>query len=256
MKAWIRPLISIMAACVLAGSAWASTVVSLRANPVKIHPPENLYLDIVISGLQSGGTNVLLGAFDLTLTYDPGVLQLLLSGPSRLGTALGDATDPTQTIAGGDNSTPGVFRFFEISLLEASATNCTFCVEPYLEDLQGDSFLLATLAFYAPGTLGATSTTFGLAQGEVFGDAFGNAITDVAVQRHLTVVIPEPGALLLVATALLAAFRRFPPEVYESRKIKPSAEADAHMQALRVHQLQPVRRDREARIASNSVFQR
>lgn len=206
MKALIRSLVSMMAACVLACSAWASPVVSLRADPSNFHPSENVYLDIVISGLQSGGVNTLLGAFDLTLTYDPIALQLLPSGPSNFGAALGDASDPTQTIAGADNGTAGVLRLFEVSLLESSATNCTFCIAPYLEELQGDSFLLARLAFYVPGTTEATSTTFGLMQGSaLFSDAFGNAITDVALQDHLTVAIPEPGAMLLAVTALLAA---------------------------------------------------
>ncbi len=201
-----RLLASLLAAFAVATSASANPVLTLQAHPNRVHALENLYVDVVISGLQSGGTNTLLGAFDLTLTYDPAVLQLLLTGMTTLGGALGDPADPAQTIVGGDISTPGVFRFFEVSLLESSASTCTFCVGPYLEDLQGDSLLLATLAFYDPGTVSTSSTQLGLVQGAaVFADAFGNAMANVDVQNHLTITIPEPAIMLLVPPALLAA---------------------------------------------------
>ncbi|MFM8899396.1 MAG: hypothetical protein ACKOF9_05520 [Burkholderiales bacterium] len=98
---------------------------SLVPQSPHIHPQGNLLVDVVVSGLQSGGTNTLLGAFDLTVAYDPAVLQLLMIG-SSLGSGLGNAADTAQTFVTSDSSTAGIFRFLEVSLLEASGASCFF----------------------------------------------------------------------------------------------------------------------------------
>jgi len=203
MKLSTRLLLCLSIFCTLAGTASASLVLSLRPDRLAIGPQQNVTVDVVISGLQSGGVNSLLGAFDLTLQFDPDVLQLL-TVPSTLGTALGDPADPGQTLVGGDTSTPGLFRFFEVSFLEASLNSCVFCTGPYLENLQSDSFTLASLVFYAPGPYsGALFTTFMLVD-TLLSDAAGNEIDGVTI-RNAGVRIPEPDGWVLLATAAFAA---------------------------------------------------
>ena len=204
MKIILRLLLSAVIACAMTTPVFAGPVLSLQPHPGKLHPPENFTVDIVISGMQAGGPNMLLGAFDLTLTYSAAMLQL--TGASSLGTALGNPNDATQTITGVDASTPGFFRIYEVSLLEASNTSCIFCTGPYLDDLQGDSFTLATISFFAPGLAGSSYVTFGLDRGSaILGDAAGDPIAGVAFPADLIVPIPEPDEWLLLATAGFAA---------------------------------------------------
>lgn len=202
-----RTTLACLAACAglaLPLAASSAPVLSLVPSQGTVQPLSNLAINVMISGLQPpGGPNTLLGAFDLTLHYDPAVFAFLPIG-SSLGTGLGDPSDPLQTAVGGDNSLPGEFRFFVVSLLEASATACTFCVGPYLQDLQSDSFLLARLLFYAPDPqTTAQSANFLLLRPEVrLSDAAGNPISDFGLS-NTTVRIPEPPSAWLVAAALL-----------------------------------------------------
>ena len=112
-------LSSVLCFLILASTrATASPVLSVDASLVS----HDLRVDIDIEGLQSGGMNTLLGAFDLTLNFDPIVVNFL---PNSFvyGTRLGNPGDPLQTIVGdpvvspGDNGTANL-RFFEVSLLE------------------------------------------------------------------------------------------------------------------------------------------
>jgi hypothetical protein len=184
------------------GQASATPTLSLIPDFQKIHPPQNLLVDVVISGLQSGGTNTLLGAFDLTVQFDPNVLSLFTGAPSALGTGLGDPTDPSQTVIGANIPAPGTFNFFEVSLLEGSAATCIFCIGPYLEDLQGDTFSLATLAFFAPGGSSPAFTNI-LITDEILSDANGNAIENPTI-RNASVAVPEPSSILLLMGGLAA----------------------------------------------------
>jgi hypothetical protein len=193
----------LIAAVLTSGTVLATPTLSLIPQSPHIHPLENLFVDVVVSGLQSGGTHALLGAFDLTVTYDPGIVQLILP-TSNLGGGLGDPSDTSQTFISGDNSTPGIFRFLEVSLLEASASSCFFCTGPYLEELQGDSFTLARLMFYMPSTApGAESIAFMFPIGSAdLSDADGNQIANV-LTNNASVAIPEPSTVLLVLAALV-----------------------------------------------------
>jgi hypothetical protein len=200
----IRLLCSLSTSTLICGASIANPLISLVPEVAKIHPPQNLFVDVVISGLQSGDTNALLGAFDLTVLFDPNVVTLLTIG-STLGTGLGDPANPLETLVGGDASAPGRFEFFEVSLLEASPTTCTFCIGPYLQDLQSDSFTLASLLFYSPeAPAGTLFTNFILpADAVVLSDAAGNAITDFRI-ANASVNIPEPAGGVLIATAMFA----------------------------------------------------
>ena len=203
VKTLIAVLQIIFLITLLNGQAAATPTLSLIPNVPKIHPPQNLFVDIVISGLQSGATNTLLGAFDLTIQFNPNVLSLLTGAPSALGTGLGDPADPLQTVVGANIPAPGTFNFFEVSLLEGSASTCIFCSGPYLEDLQGDTFSLATLAFFAPGSSANPSFTNILITDAILGDANGDPISNPII-RNASVAVPEPSSFLLLMGGLVA----------------------------------------------------
>ena len=124
-----------------------------------------------------------------------------MSAGSSLGDALGDPNDPLQTAKGADAPNAGAFHFYEVSLLEASSTDCTFCLEPYLQDLQSDGFRLATLHFYAPSTSVSGSYTNITASDVMLSNANGNEISGVTV-NNARVVIPEPSTVLLFLIGL------------------------------------------------------
>jgi hypothetical protein len=207
----MRQLLALFGTAALIAGAAATPVLSLVPETDKVHPPENVYVDVILSGLDHVDPSSLLGAFDLTIHYTS---QSMIFQPigSSLGSGLGDPADPTQTLIGSNNDTPGVFRFFEVSLLEATHSGCLFCTGPYLEDLQNtDSLLLARLLFYSPGKVGDFATFIAPRDEVILSDANGVQITDFAIVNGM-VPLPEPTDLMLVATALLAAtaFRRRP----------------------------------------------
>jgi hypothetical protein len=203
VKTLMAVLQIIFLVALMSGQAAATPTLSLLPDFQKMHPPQNLFVDVVISGLQSGGTNTLLGAFDLTIQFDPNVLSLLTGAPSGLGTGLGNPTDPSETLVGANIPSPGTFNFFEVSLLEGSASTCIFCIGPYLEDLQGDTFSLATLAFFAPGSSANPSFTNILITDAVLGDANGDPISNPII-RNASVAVPEPSSFLLLMGGLVA----------------------------------------------------
>ena len=185
----------------LSGQVSAIPVISFEPQPpARINPGQNFFLDVNISGLQSGGTNTLLGAFSLDVHYDPSLLQYLPMS-SLMGSALGDI-DAGEAIVGGTSGS-GVFSFLELSLLEDSAATCIFCIGPYLEDLQGDSFKLATLAFYAPfdAIVSGPSTLFWM-DNVVLSDALGNEILQVS-SPAISVPVSEPSSFLLLGIGLI-----------------------------------------------------
>ena len=204
MKPWMRQLLALFGAAAMIAGAAATPVLSLVPETDKVHPPENLYVDIVLSGLAHTDASSLLGAFDLTIHYSSASMIFQPIG-SSLGSGLGDPTDPAQTLIGSNNDVPGVFRFFEVSLLEATSSGCQFCSGPYLEDLQNtDSLVLARLLFYSPGKVGDFATFIAPRDEVVLSDANGVQITDFDIVNGM-VRMPEPAGLMLVATALLAA---------------------------------------------------
>ena len=140
----------ILCASLLAsGHALAVITISLDPSVDKIHALENVFVDINVSGLQSGGVDELIGAFELDLLYDDALFTPLLVPPAAFGPNLGDIF-LGEAIGGVDTSTPGIVDLFEVSLL--------FDVE--LDALQSDSFRLATVGFFANGTSSGPTTSF------------------------------------------------------------------------------------------------
>lgn len=180
----------------LAGQVSALPIISLVPDSTKIHAGENLFIDVNVSGLQSGGSNSLLGAFKMDVLFDP-QLQFLPagSGSNTWGFGLGDV-DAGEAVVGGDISQvePWRFSFNEVSLLTS--------IE--LSALQGDSFRLATLAFYLPygHTLASGSSINFSTENVELSDDLGNQLT-TGVNQGTTVRIPEPPMFLLLAIGLV-----------------------------------------------------
>jgi hypothetical protein len=178
----------------LCGQVFALPIISLVPNPNKIHAGENLFIDVNVSGLQSGGSNSLLGAFSMDVLFNP-QLQFLPagSGANTWGFGLGDV-DAGEALVGGDISQigSGLFSFNEVSLLTSE-----------LSALQGDNFRLATLAFYLPygHTLASGSTINFSTANVVLSDDLGNQLT-TGVNQGATVQVPEPPILLLLVIGL------------------------------------------------------
>lgn len=217
MKQFLRILLLLM--CLgLSGQTTAIPILSLNPH-TSVIPGQNFFIDVNVSGLQSGGTNSLLGAFSIDLLFDPNLLQFLPIS-SSFGSALGDI-DLGEAILGGSLTSPGVFNFFEVSSLEDSFGNCILCTGPYLEDLQGDSFNLATLAFYSPpDAITSGPTTIFSTANVLLSDAFGDEIISVGTPS-VTVNVSEPPMVLLVVIglALLGYNNREPVIKIETNKI-------------------------------------
>lgn len=177
------------------GQAVALPIISLVPDSTKIHSGENLFIDVNVSGLQSGGSNSLLGAFSLDVLFNP-ELQFLPagSGSNTWGFGLGDV-GAGDAIFGGDISQigSGLFSFYEVSLLDS--------IE--LSALQGDSFRLATLAFYLPygHTLASGSSINFSTENVVLSDDFGDELI-TGVNQGATVQVPEPPMYLLLGIGL------------------------------------------------------
>lgn len=187
-----RIFASILLSSLLLAAGQASAVITISLDPSvdKIHSMENVFVDINVSGLQSGGVNTLLGAFDLDLLYDSSLFTPLLVPPAGFGVRLGDIF-LGEAVGGIDTSTPGVVNLFEVSLLSAAE----------LAVLQGDSFTLATLGFFANGVSSGPTTSFATAN-IVLSDDLGNSLTPVS-NPGTSISVPEPITLALVSLGLV-----------------------------------------------------
>ena len=177
-------------------------MIKLDPNVQTVAVGASINLGLVIDGL-GNNTAPSLGTFDVTANFDS--LFFSLTGVT-FGPSLGNpdpASNETAIIS--DISVAGLIGLFEVSLLEANAGNCIFCIPPYLEDLQTSSFTLATLTFKAltPG-----AAVFGLSINSV-GDAFGNPLNVDSEGASVSIlpssIIPEPGEMSLFVLGLLSA---------------------------------------------------
>lgn len=190
----------------LASYTHAIPLMSVTTSTPVLHPPQNLFIDVNISGLQSGGTNIQLGAFQFDLSYDPTMLVPYSVPPAGWGSALGNI-GAGEAIGDYDASTPGLIHVDELSLLETSAATCVFCTGPYLEDLQGDSFRLVTLGFDVLPTAAGTSLQFTNIAGS---DGYGIRQTSLNLPITFDLQVPLPGSVPLLiggVLGMLAAHR-------------------------------------------------
>jgi hypothetical protein len=203
MNSLLRPLFGAVIACT-ALAAQAFPLLSLTASPGTVSVGSVVNIELLVSGL-GDHTAPSLGAFDVIIAFNP---ALLSPAGVAFDTGLGDPNaSPPEAYPSADTSVAGTVKLIVTSLLEANAATCSLCLPPYLDDLQGSAFRLATLTFTgdSPGTavMSLTINALADAQGEALdADIQGTAVTVVGT--------PEPGSLMLLALggAGLSGFAR------------------------------------------------
>lgn len=143
-------------------------------------------VDVVASGLEAVVPEEIVSAYDLDVSYDPGILQALsVTFGSLLGFSLQNF----------DLSVPGVVDVAELSLES----------DTVLAALQPDSFILATLSFNAVG-IGTSALEF--VPDLIFGiDVKGRdaQVLSLTASSGSATVVPEPGTLSLLGSGLAVA---------------------------------------------------
>ena len=190
-----RPRIGLFAAVLaLVGSAGFGAPLSLTFDPASatIGGGDIVDVSIVVSGLDNRPPS--LGAWDLTIAFDPSILSI---SDWSFGVKLGDPA-VGDAIAGG-SAGHGTLELAVVSLL----TNAQ------LDALQTPSFTLATVQFTGVGP-GVSPLTFSSVR---LDDGDGNKFAHSESPGEITVVVPEPvyGPLtagLAIALALCAGRRR------------------------------------------------
>lgn len=190
------------ASWLLVGAAWAGPVISFVPVTPSIFPPGTVVVDINISGLRPGVDDIVLGAFDLEvrfnrLIFDP--LTIVVAWGGGLGSVAGGTAVGAQSVSE-VNSVLSALRLQEVSLL----------LEDDLDALQGDTFRLATLGFFAPTAVTQNTQTLLSAPANliVLSDADGRQIDYTGGTPFTTInlrVVPEPTSVALVMMAALGA---------------------------------------------------
>lgn len=186
----------LLTSALLAGCA----VLTANAAPVlSIAPPsqwskvgKQVSVDVVLSGLETGGLNEILAAYDLSLAYDPSIL----------GYASGTFYDleAINLVAGGippnpDSSVSGVIDW----------NSTSYADDATLQGLQGDSLILATLVF---NTLSEGTSPLSFSYHDLTG------LTALALDHTAedgSITVPEPVTVALMGLGVLgmtAARRR------------------------------------------------
>ena len=161
-------------------------------------------VDLVVDGLTAGGPDSL-GAFDIDIGYDISALSLSsFSLDASLGDiGLGEAID----LSFGDLG--GVVNVAEVSLLETDSLTCIFCLDPYLDDIQGSSFTLASFTFDVLNLLEGESTSIIIDTIWGISDGFGSSLIVDGIQNAFvsnpesSTAVPEPSALVLLAIGII-----------------------------------------------------
>ena len=204
--------VSVWLALSLIGMATAALpvrAVTLDFSPVDVSATVGDLFQVEVRAAGLGdGTSPSLSVFDLELSFDSALLgfeSVTFSG------FLGDIPSFEAVVLADSLVFPGVLHLAESSLLEESAATCIFCTGPYLEELQGSAFSLATVSFRS---LAAGSGALSLAVNSL-GDGSGQPLpVDALGTANVTVrpsaAIPEPASVLLIlgGAPLLRRFRR------------------------------------------------
>ena len=185
-------LIILLSGSGLVSSAFAITIGFTPAHDT-ISLGDSLDVQVYISGLQKVMPNEIVSAFDLFVSYDPGVLS---ATEVAFGPYLGDP-DLIEAIGDYDLSTAGVVNFSELSLIDDDVLDV---IQPDTERL-----LLATLSFDAVG-LGKTFLEFSRHPIFQIQDVKGRDANVLSVNtrkgRLSVAPVPEPGTMLLLTGGL------------------------------------------------------
>jgi hypothetical protein len=183
-----RPVFLLLALCCLHTPLAHATLIGLQPGTVFSGTGDSIALDLVVSGLGSGGPDSL-GAFDISVAFDPAVLAF--TGYS-LGGFLGDV-GLAEAIDASAGAAGGAVSLAEVSLLTA----------PELDALQPGAFILATLEFDVINLAASTVTQLSVLSGAVLGDAFGSSLAVTGLGSASIVGVPVPGTLYLLTASLL-----------------------------------------------------
>ncbi len=203
----MKGMLRVLSVLVLSlASSTQAALLTLEPTVQNAQPGNTVSIDLLVSGLGQGvGPN--LGAFDVDIGYDPLALSLqdpLI--PYTLGGSLGDfSLGEAWDISSGDLG--GLINVRVVSFLENDAVSCVFCVAPFLENLQSDSFVLASFELFvdvlAPGASTALTieTVYGLSDG--FGVPLPVSTENALVTRPRDGSVPMPETLPLLVLGLL-----------------------------------------------------
>lgn len=168
-------------------SSMTQASITLNLTPI-VHSGNSLQIDIAISGLAEAAAPSL-GAYDFDISFDPSQLSFdhAVFGDSMLGNQL-DVFNLGGNFTTADSIGPGLINLSELSLDLASD----------LDNLQADSFTLATLNFLIvnPGSSTLSLNVLSMA------DANGQALNVANVATPINTV-PLPSAMLLMAPSLI-----------------------------------------------------
>jgi hypothetical protein len=189
-RAWIA--VAVLAAATAALPAAHAIELTLQPASTSVAPGAGVDVSLVISGLGTGGAPSL-GGFDLNLSFDPGVLTYgsVTFGDPLLGNQLGLGF-PSVDAESADTGL-GLLNLFSVSLDSVAD----------LEDLQADSFVLASVHFTALGN-GLSALTF---SDVLLTDALGDTLSLDAIRggsvRVGVSTVPD-GGLSYPGTFLMA----------------------------------------------------
>ena len=208
MKSRVKP--GYLAGCLLlvlflSATSAAAVTLSLQPSSQTAASGSTVSLELVIAGLGDFAP-ASLGDFDIDLSYDPAALSFsgITLGGFLGDTALFEAVDYSGGDLGG-----GLVNLAEVSFLEPEAASCIFCVPPYLDAIQPDTFALATVDFLVDGLASGASTNVAIDTVHALGDGFGialplDATADAVIRRQASGTAPEPGSLVLLLAGLSA----------------------------------------------------
>jgi hypothetical protein len=180
-----------------------AAIISLSPASTTASAGDSVSLDLIIGGLGDFAPDSL-GDLDVDISYD---LSVLTFDSYSLGGYLGDiflgeALDLSFSDMGG-----GIINIAELSFLDADSTSGPSFFGPYLDDIQPDSFTLATLDFTVDFLLEGTSTIVAIDTINALGDGFGLGLdvegTNDAIIYNPTVNVPEPKLWTLLLIGLI-----------------------------------------------------
>ena len=181
-----------LATCIYCGTVNAIDL-SVVAPATNVQVGDLVPVDLVVSGLDDFMAPSL-GAYDINLNFDGGVLNLVSVEFGVQLDVFGVGWNIQSSFSG-----PGTVNLFEVSIDDPVA----------LENLQLGSFSLATLTFQV-STVGSSALQLGV---NSFADSWGTELPVNLVNSAVTAV-PEPSSALLMLLGLLPvglAVRRFRP---------------------------------------------
>ncbi len=152
-------------------------------------------VDVIVNGLESGGLDEIVAAYDLSVSFDSSILNFnsLSVDENQFDFGLG---------------VPPLEHSFDSSVAgEVSFNLLSWEFDFDLQLFQGDSLTLATLAFNTVGT-GSSALNFSFI--DITGLNFSPLLLDTIQSGNVTVTgatnVPEPSVIILLSMGVLGIF--------------------------------------------------